>query len=276
LGSQAENAYPICHQHWGGLSAVELAALSLYSYEETCSKIKDLLNTSFHPSVQATMDNCSNYSTVPRSVVFSFSNDKENLITGKGNGRTIVIAVKGTSTISDAFLDTSLYGAVKILQAFNNFLPILTLTPLGYIQWLLLNTDMMASIESKPWHSLQKTVQGIIENHPNDTVLLTGHSLGGGIAQIVASQVNISGVVFSAPGVVYSARKFGMKMQRCRRKVWVVMPDEDVVPRVDLQAGTVQQILCRDLNGDLEYAWKCHSIERTACVLFRMCGDQWY
>jgi len=254
---------------------VELAALSLYSYESDCSKIKDLLKTSFHPSMNATMLHCQKYESVPRAVVFSFSHDKANLINDKRNGRTIVIAVKGTSTTSDAFLDTSLYGAVKILQLFNNFLPILTLIPLGEIQYLLQITDMMASTESRPWHSLENQVKLYKKKYSNHTVFLTGHSLGGGIAQIVASRTQIPAVVFSAPGVVYSASKFGMHMQECRRKVWVVMPDQDVVPRVDLQAGTVQQILCRDPNGEAEYAWLCHSIQRTACEIFRMCGDRW-
>lgn len=109
--------------------------------------------------------------------------------------------------------------------------------------------------------------------HPNHSIVLTGHSLGGGIAQIAASQLNLPALVWSAPGVMYSASKFNISAQNSRRNVWVVMPDNDVVPRVDLQAGNVERIMCRTKNGDQELPQSCHSLFKTTCEVFRLCGD---
>merc|ERR1711937_609849 len=86
--------------------------------------------------------------------------------------------------------------------------------------------------------------------NPDDYFIFTGHSLGGGLAQILASQLDLPAVVFSAPGMVYSAQRFDADIQSAKRNIWVVMPDFDVVPQVDLQAGSIQKVECRDKAGN--------------------------
>jgi hypothetical protein len=54
----------------------------------------------------------------------------------------------------------------------------------------------------------------------------------------------------------------------------VIIPDLDVVPRVDEHLGTVQNIKC--MNGKGKFARTsvgCHGIVRTCCELRRSCGD---
>ena len=46
-----------------------------------------------------------------------------------------------------------------------------------------------------------------VENMDKDAkVVLTGHSLGGAIAKIVAANLNVQVVAFSSPGLIYSHR----------------------------------------------------------------------
>ena len=50
----------------------------------------------------------------------------------------------------------------------------------------------------------------------------------------------------------------------------VVIPDYDIVPRIDTHVGEIQRIRCQasDTLG-------CPSIERTCCELLKSCGDQY-
>merc|ERR1712048_1364303 len=97
-------------------------------------------------------------------------------------------------------------------------------------------------------------------------IVLTGHSLGGGVAQVIGSRLGVSTLVFSSPGVGYSVKRFGMlkedtmnghAVQAAESKVVNVVPALDVVPRVDLQIAVTQQIECRTRSGQTyESGWE--------------------
>merc|ERR1711920_1118926 len=101
-----------------------------------------------------------------------------------------------------------------------------------------------------------------------------GHSLGGGIAQVVAAQHSIPALVWSAPGVGFSAYRFDVLSELSARSVVIVTPDGDPVPRVDEQLGTVQHIECRNKEGKKEWSVNCHAIKKSACEVWRVCGDK--
>ena len=102
----------------------------------------------------------------------------------------------------------------------------------------------------------------------------------------------LASVSFSGPGTVITGYKLGVSngfvicstnsRYVCNSCVFllqirsgdptvgmVIVPDYDVVPRVDVHKGAVQNILC----GGASSALKCHSILRTCCELIRSCGD---
>lgn len=54
--------------------------------------------------------------------------------------------------------------------------------------------------------------------------LLTGHSLGGGVASIVGARLQALAVVFSSPGVVLSRRKFGLSLKSVSQYVVNIVP----------------------------------------------------
>lgn len=143
--------------------------------------------------------------------------------------------------------------------------------------------------------------------------VFTGHSLGGGLAQVIAARLGAEALVFSPPGVGYSARRFGIHrgedyfalnktrdwfalparatpevisgnyirayhhkdfgIEVAEHKLVVVKPHSDVVPKVDLQVGLVQEIECRIKRGEFGGAVDCHSMQKTACELWRSCDD---
>ena len=90
-------------------------------------------------------------------------------------------------------------------------------------------------------------------------LVLTGHSLGGGVAQIVAARLQALAVTFSAPGVVLSRRKFGITMSDIDEYLVNIQPQGDLVPLLDIQGVKAQQIRCK--ADALSY--HCHSVLNT-------------
>merc|ERR1712224_154525 len=85
--------------------------------------------------------------------------------------------------------------------------------------------------------------------------------------------LDIPAIVFSPPGIRYSHLRFGVALTQLERTVVGIVPEGDVVPMVDYQAGMMQKIACRQKNGAQELFIECHSMERTACEIWRVCGD---
>lgn len=59
-------------------------------------------------------------------------------------------------------------------------------------------------------------------------VILTGHSLGGSVANIVGSKYWLKSVSFSPPGIYWGHRKFGIKsIDRIDAEVYSIVPERD-------------------------------------------------
>merc|ERR1712129_126 len=107
-----------------------------------------------------------------------------------------------------------------------------------------------------------------------NVILITGHSLGGCVAEIVASRLhadgykNVLGFGLSPPGTLWNSRKFGYDFTDLDAATMTVMPRRDRVPKVDVQGGEVQFIEC-----DAYKPWSCHSAIRSLCEVYHSCAD---
>jgi len=135
--------------------------------------------------------------------------------------------------------------------------------------WFSSQTDNM---QLKDLDDLQQRIQNVSQTFSH--VVITGHSLGGGIAQVLASRLQVPAIVFSAPGIAYSAERFNASLETAGSDIVVIMPDGDLAPGVDLQAGQVQRIACRERKtGAQNNPASCHALQRTTWELLRVCGD---
>jgi len=96
-------------------------------------------------------------------------------------------------------------------------------------------------------------------------LVVTGHSLGGGLAKIIGARNKIHAVTFSGPGLEYTSRSVDVSGADLHHYTVSIVPDKDVVPRVDSQMATVLPIEC---DQDV---LTCHFIDRTLCELMRTC-----
>ncbi|CAK8992977.1 Kinase D-interacting substrate of 220 kDa [Durusdinium trenchii] len=182
---------------------------------------------------------------------------------------TRVFALKGTSSWRDVYADIKLFATIEVLQALSKIVPILSLLPVALVQGIVGYTGgggaKLLRCERREGREGTRTT---------DVQVLTGHSLGGCIAQIVAARQQLPALVFSSPGVLYSARRFQIVPESARHVV-VVVPDGDVIATVDEHAGVVQRIACFKKNGQAASTATCHRLRKTACEVWRACGDAW-
>jgi putative lipase involved disintegration of autophagic bodies len=87
--------------------------------------------------------------------------------------------------------------------------------------------------EAEYYQPLVEKVQAITEVDKNTEVILTGHSLGGGLSRIVAALTHLPSVSFAPPGIALSHRKFSFleekspQMSQQSRKITGMMDLHD-------------------------------------------------
>jgi hypothetical protein len=320
------------------VNALDLALLSGVVYEDQCwddgksPSIEAELKRLF-PDVEVELEFCNDYHDFPRLASFYFPGH------GAGTEGTRVVSYKGTSTPLDILMDATLWSTVKVMQWFKTVLPVIELLPPDQVQWMMLvgHFPGLLKQEQALWSNMQHNLSSLLLGNfsgrlPNKEwvdfpdkylgsesvsrktsvselkknwqskkadVILTGHSLGGGLAQTLATRNRKPALVWSAPGIGFSARRFQMYnpdapssrsqdlivqdsspramlhtgMQAAMREVVVVVPQDDLVPRVDTQAGMIQRISCREKDFGFGQAATCHGINKTACEVWRVCGD---
>ncbi|OHS97054.1 hypothetical protein TRFO_36770 [Tritrichomonas foetus] len=102
---------------------------------------------------------------------------------------------------------------------------------------------------------------------PDEDILITGHSLGGGLAKIISLETGIQAVANSGPGVrAIGAFYKNESLNNVKYSIIDIIPGEDLVARVDLPIGTQIDVPCR--RGLI-----CHDARRTMCQIAALCDE---
>jgi hypothetical protein len=99
-----------------------------------------------------------------------------------------------------------------------------------------------------------------------EKIVLTGHSLGGVVAQIVGSRLRIPAVAFSAPGIALMERKFGIEQHAIDAYITNVVASNDFLATLGKLGGSVNHIQCEHQRAEV-----CHSSELQTIRLWTMC-----
>lgn len=171
----------------------------------------------------------------------------------------------------DLLEDISLWFVPGLLQIFNFVGLDVSFGSWGTAMVCMSNMIPLAkNNRQKTFDPLLQAAKSMMKQHPERRYVLTGHSLGGGVAKLVQILLGVKtlSVTFSAPGIHYAEHSvFGDDVQELSAaSVITVRPDGDLISQIDIGAGTVIQAPCQGT------ALECHSIYRTLWNLLHVCG----
>ncbi|KAI8911856.1 hypothetical protein EDD86DRAFT_203493 [Gorgonomyces haynaldii] len=245
----------ICTMRVGNLTIFDLATIAGASYADDPTLV---------PLQWTNMSRISNFVAGPPdqagSKLSSFQ-EYNQLATN-----VTVISIRGTFSLSDAFQDIYLYSGSGLLKATAYCGTFVNLWPPDVVAYVvsILNSLGRFSDSLRYWSEVATRVQDLQAR--NRSVILTGHSLGGAIAGIVGAKYNVPAFGFSAPGIGYQTLSYGFSRDAVSRYFVNIIPENDVVPKMDYQVGLQQIIPC---SGGEPIA--CHGLYRTQNTLQDLC-----
>ena len=258
--------YPICGNTWTPLrlNIAEIAYLSYIAYRENWNK-EDLskdINSYF--SDRGTQWN----------VTYTSEENPRFYHVFEATKQVHIISIRGTRSTREWIENLKLWSEIVSYQIISVALPLQSL-PLSFVTSYVTAASFL---ERLLHHNREDFVFSRVESYlkehlingstdQNISVLLTGHSIGGGLANIIGSRLKIPAVSFSSPGEVHIHAKMDFTLDDLQRYTTSVVSRNDMVTWVDRHGGLVQYIGCTS-NAYVQ----CHSIVNTYCELKEGCG----
>ncbi|GET92202.1 hypothetical protein, conserved [Leishmania tarentolae] len=297
--AENEDFYPqLCTRQYGETSVWELALLALAPYLFNVEEFNTMLRfLNVHMGSDWVIQPLHGASCVPDdsnhqptgwSGFYEVYSEKRN---------TSVITVRGTDLFSftDFLFNTNVFFEVVLYQLMTALIPGTVVVPKDLIVDLLRTASLPADSYGdvyETWkeltmsgnHSMRRCQQnnfrrdffadlynhiayvGSRPTHPRH-LLLTGHSLGGAVAAIVAAQMRVKAVAFSAPGIALARKKFNLPLRSINENIMTVVSSNDVVPAVGEHGGELHHIECLAATREL-----CHAMEFMIGSLWRSCS----
>ena len=202
----------------------------------------------------------------------------------EGQKPLTVISIKGTSTEFDKLLDFEMFISSAILTIARTF-PILyklesaasdafnfiNILPFKFLGKLTLTKKYIEKIDLLLKELFKKEGYGFKERN----YIIVGHSLGGGLAKYTAFKYKLQGFSISGPGLTPLEFNYGKNKDKDNnytkyfKNTFIdLIPDLDIVPRVEVSGGSRYRVLCE------KGIFSCHNIKRTLCMLGSMCEKE--
>lgn len=189
---------------------------------------------------------------------------------------TSVFAIRGTFEPIDALLDIALWLQAVVLRFFSALGPDVpySLTKLSVaLKSVLLGFN---GGRQGMFHVIIDKIEEQLRANPTRRFYITGHSLGGGLAKLLAAEINhrnpsahIPAVAYAGPGLAVTS--LAVLHQDVTTELIdsavTVQPEHDVVSRLDFQKGAVVPITC---DGNLI---SCHWVYKSLCSIYATCGS---
>ena len=218
------------------------------------------------------------------NLIDSKSNDNNKVkmiqydVTKDGKEITI-LSIKGTSNKKDIFLDMQLYFPsvlLNLLTTFSLFGQQKDTLYFGFLEYGLsipyrIFTQYLI-VDGYLQDLLDAYYKNEKDNKFKDNVIIVGHSLGGGLCKILGRLLNKQAISLSGPGVnaFHSLWGYAGNSENFEISAIDLVPDMDLVPRVEISGGTIYRIICKE--GPLD----CHGKSLSLCEALIMCRNPNY
>uniref|UniRef100_A0A7S2I7P5 Fungal lipase-type domain-containing protein n=1 Tax=Zooxanthella nutricula TaxID=1333877 RepID=A0A7S2I7P5_9DINO len=262
----ASNGYPHCSLRWGNTTGTD-TQLNLFDFAVMADAVygstaaEQMLRRGMNGTTleDLEIEELQNTSFMARYAIIKFPTAKKR-----------VMAIRGTQNFDDILADVDLFAPSAVIDAMTYFFPITSIVPKHVIRWYFKFFNLKAWFGGRSLfadHLDEARRQKQLSDEQGLEFFITGHSLGGCIAAILGGQVGVPAVTFSPPGQDLMIDRFGVEGER---EFWgsltAVVPDNDLVPRVDYQLGTSLPMVC---PGNPE---ECHRVSWAVCELYDRCG----
>ncbi|KAK8875436.1 hypothetical protein M9Y10_005601 [Tritrichomonas musculus] len=257
---------PVCDLRIRDLTITQLSAIAESSYQlddddpTLDSMLKAFFGNNWNESLKIVND-------APKSET-SHSNIRHFIY--KDNLH--LISIRGTDNTVDVLADIELWASSLMMNILSSSIPIFNgyasefRTFLGYLMHLPSYMFQPFSLINSYIEIINKFVSSIQLGNGTE-IVLTGHSLGGGLAKLVSVMTGYKAVSYSGPGIQAITAFYEWKDNNIGQSFINVVPNLDPVAGVDQSTGSSFLIPCN------EGLIACHSIIRTMCMLATICTD---
>jgi lipase ATG15 len=195
------------------------------------------------------------------------------LITFPAAGNLAMVCIRGTTNAWDALTDAQLWAAAAVFQGLRGLLPLGDIwTPILHRMVNIVSWLASESIERVSFYKETTNFVNFLKTtNLFGNIQVTGHSLGGGLSIITGAQTGIAAVALSGPNAILSRESFNppVTKEALNTLTFNIVPDRDIVPRLDDIAKLNQHIRCTAPINDFV---GCHDGRRSLCEIIFTCG----
>ena len=182
-----------------------------------------------------------------------------------------IFAIQGSIKKLDWWVDIEIFCSSAIFNLLNTIsisqLESLTSKVINWLLTIPLRLLEKFTLFNKYVESLELIGSEIEKIKDTRNILITGHSLGGGLSKFLGLKYHKESISFSGPGITPLEYKLKDEIDYKYYKMNLidVIPDYDIIPRIESTAGIKYRVLCN------KGFFGCHNIKRTICQIGATC-----
>ena len=259
----------ICLTKFHGLNIIQIASLAQITYYDDIEQIKFYLNHSVFSDNNKVRISDMKILNRKNGIIVMTDIDIKNQ-----NG-VRVFSIRGTTAHKDILLDAEMFASSATLSLIRQF-PLFGNTESEFVS--IISGFLTFPLKQLNDYTLTNLYMNELSeyyekyNNTDRNIIFTGHSLGGGLAKFMGFKYNKQSISFSGPGVTpleYNYSHTNSNKNYAKQYFVDVVPDNDIVPRLETTSGTIFRVICEESL----FSFKCHSIDRTFCMMGMMCHE---